>query len=190
MKFALYRLFVRKLNNQDIIRNSTRTVQDGIFVKGRSIENGILARLISCSPPISYSYVGYHISCFSRPAITTPSSPPSQPFPSSSYSLVSHLSYFGPREQCVQTCARPVHLDRLFRCRTQNSNMPTAEINQSNAFTRSTQTAFFIRCTPASPSARSLMYILPNRPKSAIHRMKRIVSQTQANGMRDVKGMR
>lgn len=99
-------------------------------------------------------------------------------------------NYFGPVEQCVQTCARPVHLERLFRCRTQNSNMPTAEINQSKAFTRSTQTAFFIRCTPASPSARSLMYILPNRPKSAIHRMKRIVSQTQANGMRDVKGMR
>jgi hypothetical protein len=43
--------------------------------------------------------------------------------------------------------------------------MPIALINQSSAFTRSTQTAFFILCTPASPSARSWIYILPNKPK-------------------------
>jgi hypothetical protein len=68
--------------------------------------------------------------------------------------------------------------------------MPTALINQSSAFTRSTHTAFFILCTPASPSARSLIYILPNKPKSEIQRMKRIVSATQAKGMRLKKGIR
>jgi hypothetical protein len=68
--------------------------------------------------------------------------------------------------------------------------MPTAEINQSNAFTKSTQTAFFILWIPASPSARVLIYMFPNRPKSAIQRMKRTVSHTQAKGMREVKGMR
>jgi hypothetical protein len=66
--------------------------------------------------------------------------------------------------------------------------MPPALISQSKAFTKSIQTAFFILLMPEFPSAFSLIYILPNKPKSAIQRMKRMVSQTKRRGTLTVKG--
>jgi len=52
-------------------------------------------------------------------------------------------------------------------------------MNHKSRQTRSTHTAFFILCTPASISAFSWMYIDPNRPKTAHQRMKMIQSQAK-----------
>jgi hypothetical protein len=177
-------------------------------MSGRSIENGILALckphlcLLQRSTNLLCSYV-LHLGIMSYHARLLPLLLP-RTLPSPIENMVSSIPPLFPHHLSLppchlsphlihatpHTCARPVHLLLVFRCLTQKTNIPIALINQSSAFTRSTQTAFFILCTPASPSALSLIYILPNSPKREIHRMKRIVSATQAKGMRLKKGIR
>ena len=53
----------------------------------------------------------------------------------------------------------------------------TAVMNQKSILTRSIHTALFILLMPPSISGVSWMYIDPNRPKTAVHRMKRTASQ-------------
>jgi len=91
----------------------------------------------------------------------------------------------------TQTLALPVHLVLVpFLVFHQYTAMPTALVNHKIAFTKSTQTALFIRLIPPFPSGFSWIYMLPNRPKSAIQRINKIVSQTKMNGMRWTKGTR
>jgi hypothetical protein len=52
-------------------------------------------------------------------------------------------------------------------------------MNHRSRQIRSIQTAFFILCTPASPSAFSWIYNDPNSPKTAHQRMNRMTSHAK-----------